>query len=58
MKFVSKNLQAFWCNEEGLTSVEYAVAGGLITVTIVLGFITLGTTVGSAIETLINRITL
>lgn len=58
MKIFIQKLQAFWCNEEGLTTVEYAVAGGMITVAIVLGFIMLGTTVGSAIETLINRITL
>jgi pilus assembly protein Flp/PilA len=39
-------------DEEGLTIVEYAVAGGLITLGAVAAFITLGTNVGTQITSL------
>jgi pilus assembly protein Flp/PilA len=35
----------FWKDEEGLTVVEYAVAGGLIALVLIVAFQTLGTTV-------------
>ena len=44
MKFVK--------DEDGLTIVEYAVAGGLVTLGAVLAFITLGTNVGTRITSL------
>ena len=41
-----KNLIAkFWNEEEGLTAVEYAVAGGVIVVGLVLAFTNLGNAV-------------
>ena len=46
-------LKKFWNDEEGLTAVEYAVAGGVIVVGLVLGFTNLGT----AVLTQINAIT-
>ena len=44
-----KALTALWNNDEGLTTVEYAVAGGLIAAVVVGAFLTLGGTVGSII---------
>ena len=39
----------FLRDEEGLTIVEYAVAGALITVAVIVAFRTLGTNVASSI---------
>ena len=39
----------FLRDEEGLTTVEYAIAGGLVGAAIVLAFIALGGTVGNII---------
>jgi pilus assembly protein Flp/PilA len=44
-----RNLSSFLCDEEGLTMVEYAVAGGLITLAAVTAFTTLGTRIGTKI---------
>ena len=44
MKFVE--------DEDGLTIVEYAVAGGLITVAVVAAFVILGTNVNTKITAL------
>lgn len=49
MKNLLKHLQAFIKDEDGLTIVEYAVAGGLITVAVVLAFTALGTHVAAVI---------
>jgi pilus assembly protein Flp/PilA len=46
---LKKTLKALWQDDEGLTTVEYAVAGGLIAAVVVGAFINLGTTVGSII---------
>ena len=43
---------AFIDDEDGLTIVEYAVAGGLITLGAVAAFITLGGNVSTAITSL------
>ena len=45
-------LKAFWQEESGLTMVEYAVAGTLVT----LGAVTAFTNLGNAITTQIGRI--
>lgn len=39
----------FFREEEGLTTVEYAVAGTLIALAVVAAFLTLGETVGTRI---------
>ncbi len=39
------SVMKFWKDEEGLTVVEYAVAGGLIALVLIVAFQTLGTTV-------------
>jgi pilus assembly protein Flp/PilA len=50
---MKNSLIAFWKEEEGLTVVEYAIAGGLIGAVVVGAFVTLGNTV-AAIITYIN----
>ncbi|EKO3468073.1 Flp family type IVb pilin [Vibrio fluvialis] len=42
MNKFTKFVKDFWQDEEGLTAVEYAVAGGLIVVGVVAAFETLG----------------
>ena len=45
-----KHLSAFLRDEEGLTMVEYAVAGGLITLGAVTAFTSLGGKVAGVIQ--------
>ncbi len=47
----------FWNDEEGLTAVEYAVAGSLVTVGVVAAFTALGGAVETAIDTLVDAMT-
>ena len=47
-----KHLIAFLRDEEGLTMVEYAVAGGLVALAAVAAFTTLGTNVTTRITAL------
>lgn len=49
-------LIAMWKNEEGLTTVEYAVAGSLIALAVVTAFTNLGTQVGVVITRLYTSI--
>ena len=49
---IKTSVLKFVRDEEGLTIVEYAVAGGLITLAAVLAFITLGTNVKTQITRL------
>ena len=49
MSFKDK-LLAFVREEEGLTAVEYAVAGGLVSLAVVAAFTTLGTSITARIE--------
>ncbi len=49
MKLITKKLRTFVREEEGLTTVEYAVAGGLIALAVVGAFQALGGTVGGVI---------
>lgn len=46
---MTEKLKNFIKNEEGLTVVEYAVAGGLITAAVVASFTALGGTVDGII---------
>ncbi len=52
MKSLRKALRALWREDEGLTMVEYAIAGGLVAAGCVLAFSTLGTDVAAAITQL------
>jgi len=46
MNIMGNALTALWQEEEGLTVVEYAIAGGLIGATVIAAFTNLGATVG------------
>ncbi|AJO80226.1 MULTISPECIES: Flp family type IVb pilin [Pseudomonas] len=52
LQSIKTSVLAFIKDEEGLTIVEYAVAGGLITLGAVAAFITLGGNVSTAITSL------
>ena len=56
MKNLYKIVSNFLRDEEGLTIVEYAVAGALISVAVVTAFTTLGTNIGNAITSLANTV--
>mgnify|MGYP000329478662 CR=1 FL=1 len=43
-------------DEEGLTTVEYAIAGSLVGAAVVVSFTELGTAVGSAVNTMCSAI--
>lgn len=47
-------LLAFLKEDKGLTTVEYAIAGGLVALAVVAAFILLGENVGATIEDLAN----
>ena len=47
---MKKLIMKFLRDEDGLTMVEYAVAGGLITLGAVVAFQTLGTSVSTRID--------
>ncbi|EEF25153.1 conserved hypothetical protein [Ricinus communis] len=49
-----EKVKAFLKDEEGLTMVEYAVAGGLVTAAAVTAFTTLGGAIVTRINTLIT----
>jgi pilus assembly protein Flp/PilA len=49
-----KELLAFLRDEEGLTMVEYAVAGSLVAAACVTAFTTLGANIGTKITNLAN----
>lgn len=49
MKSLKEALLALWTEDEGLTMVEYAIAGGLVAAGCVAAFTTLGGDVADAI---------
>jgi pilus assembly protein Flp/PilA len=53
---MSEYLLAFLRDEEGLTMVEYAVAGTLITLAAVTSFTTLGTNVSAKITQIASHL--
>ena len=50
MKAIANNIAEFLKDEEGLTTVEYAVAGTLIALAVVVAFRNLGNTVNNRIS--------
>jgi pilus assembly protein Flp/PilA len=50
MSSTLNKLSAFLRDEEGLTTVEYAIAGGLIGLVVITAFQALGVTVGGIIQ--------
>ena len=47
---------AFIREEEGLTTVEYAIAGGLVGAAVITAFTDLGTAVGNVIRGIVNQL--
>lgn len=56
MKKINNELIQFFCNDEGLITVEYAVAGTLIGLAVVAAFTQLGNAVGNSINAIENVI--
>jgi pilus assembly protein Flp/PilA len=56
MKTIVNKLARFIKDEEGLTTVEYAVAGTLVALAVVAAFTQLGNAVGNSINTLENAV--
>ena len=54
MRTVTFWIRDFLRDEEGLTTVEYAIAGTLIGLAVVAAFTQLGNAVGNAIDSLEN----
>jgi pilus assembly protein Flp/PilA len=50
-------LRAFLRREEGLTTVEYAIAGGLVGAAVIVAFTNLGTQVGRIINLIVTALT-
>ena len=57
MNKVKKGLTTLWRNEEGLTTVEYAIAGALVGLAVVTMFTNLGTAVAGVISNLVSAVT-
>lgn len=53
--FVTK-MKALLREEEGLTTVEYAIAGGLVGAAVIVAFTNLGTNVGNIINDIVTRL--
>jgi pilus assembly protein Flp/PilA len=49
-------LLSFLRDEEGLTTVEYAIAGGLVGAAVILAFTNLGTQVGRIIGLIVTAL--
>jgi pilus assembly protein Flp/PilA len=56
LQAIKTSVLKFIKDEDGLTIVEYAVAGGLITVGVVVAFTTLGQNVNVQIKALCNAL--
>ena len=51
-----KQVAAFIREEEGLTTVEYAIAGGLVGAAVIAAFLALGVRVGEIIQAITNAL--
>ena len=56
MTRLENKIGQLWLNEEGLTTVEYAVAAGLISVAVIAAFQALGLSVSALIAWLATQI--
>ena len=54
-KFIEQ-VKAFWADEDGLSAVEYVVAGALVIALLVGGFTALGTTLQGELKTFVESI--
>lgn len=53
---MKEKLMAFFREEEGLTTVEYAIAGGLVGAAVIAAFIALGGKVGQVIDYITGKL--
>lgn len=53
---ILNKLQALMREEDGLTTVEYAIAGSIVGLVVIGAFTTLGTTVGNVICNIVTEI--
>ncbi len=53
---MKKAIIRFIREEEGLTTVEYAIAGGLVGAAVIFAFVALGDTVGLVITNIDNEL--
>ena len=56
-KKMMNKIVAFMREEEGLTTVEYAIAGGLVGAAVIAGFTNLGKAVGTVIGGIVTALT-
>jgi pilus assembly protein Flp/PilA len=56
MQNFKQSLIEFWKDEEGLTTVEYAIAGSLVGATVVASFGLLGNAVEAVIKDITNAL--
>ena len=56
MNKLANKIRAFWQDEEGLTTVEYAVAGTLVALAVVTAFTDLGNGIAGAIRQLVTAV--
>ena len=56
-KKMMNKIVAFMREEEGLTTVEYAIAGGLVGAAVIAAFTNLGTQVGRVIGGIVTALT-
>jgi pilus assembly protein Flp/PilA len=57
MRELNRKLAAIWAQEEGLTTVEYAVAGTLVTLAVIAAFTALGGAVSAQIGAIVAVLT-
>lgn len=57
MKLITTRIKKFITNEEGLTTVEYAVAGAVVAATVLLAFTELGGAVATKVGAITTSIT-
>ena len=54
MRSLKQSVVAFLRDEKGLTVVEYAIAGGLVGLAVIVGFTNLGTNVANIINQIVT----
>ena len=54
---MKNKIMQFVRDEQGLTTVEYAIAGGLVGAGVILAFSNLGTQVARVINEIVNKLT-
>ena len=57
VRIVNKKIMQFIRDEEGLTTVEYAIAGGLVGAAVIVAFTELGAAVGAVITEITTALT-